>query len=65
MADDRLPSAPRGTMNDVRKTIREEIDRLRRESAEHFKQSQELRKRAREIDAKIQELLKILRSTPP
>jgi hypothetical protein len=41
--------------------IRHEIDRLRRESASYFQQSQEMRKRARAIDAKIQELMKQLR----
>ena len=51
-------------MSDERKQIREEIDKLRRESAEYFKQSQELRKRARAVDAQIQELMKQLRSRP-
>jgi uncharacterized coiled-coil DUF342 family protein len=51
-------------MSDERKQIREEIDRLRRESSDYFKQSQELRKRARVVDAKIQELMKKLRSRP-
>jgi len=51
-------------MNDARKEIRQEIDRLRRESVEYFKQSQELRRRARETDTKIQELMKRLRALP-
>jgi uncharacterized coiled-coil DUF342 family protein len=52
-------------MNDSRQEIRDEIDKLRRESAEFFKQSQDLRKLSREADARIQELLKKLRSMPP
>jgi hypothetical protein len=52
-------------MSDERSRLRDEIDRLRRESAEYFKQSQDLRRRARVVDAKIQELLKKLRSRTP
>jgi len=52
-------------MSDERRQLREEIDRLRRESAEYFKQSQDLRRRARIVDAQIQELLKKLRIRTP